>query len=132
MMGEDYLPIAEKSLKKLDKIIGNLEEHPEYATQYFEQFDETKGEYERDLFEAVRNSQIELAESRIKDIKRRFRIIKRSLQKYPNFSKRTLKERNLAFIASANFAKRFIQSSLKEKAMILGYKCLLSGLEDRT
>ena len=40
-------------------------------------------------------------------------ILKRSLQKYPNFSKRTLKERNLAFIASANFAKRFIQSSLK-------------------
>ena len=39
----------------------------------------------------------------------------RTLQKYSKFSKRSLKERNLVFIASANFAKRFIQTSLMGK-----------------
>ena len=44
--------------------------------------------------------------------------LKRSLQNYQNFSKRTLKEQNLAVLEVANFACRFIQSSLKEKDIL--------------
>ncbi len=41
------------------------------------------------------------------------RKIKRTLQNCPKFSTRSLKEQNLAILEVANFAKRFIQTSLK-------------------
>ncbi len=41
-------------------------------------------------------------------------MVKRTLQNCPKFSTRSLKEQNLAILEVANFAKRFIQTSLKE------------------
>src|SRR3989344_1148815 len=52
----------------------------------------------------------------------------RSLKSSLNFSWRTLKEQNLASVDSANFAKRFIQSSPMKKLIIFVFALFLIGM----
>jgi len=46
-------------------------------------------------------------------------LFMRTLQKCSKFSKRSLKRQNLAILEAANFAKRFIQTSLMDKSCII-------------
>ena len=66
--------------------------------------------------------EFELNNNQIDRLVIKLKELKRILQNFSKFSTRTLKERNLAVSATANFANGIIQSSLKESREHLHYQ----------
>src|SRR3989338_11081952 len=95
----------DKSYQSAKKLFDN----PEYAS--------SRGYYCRELINALNKRRANYTFSKINGKNKN--LLKRSLQNCLNFSKRSLKERNLAFLEAANFAKRFIQTSLKKEGVIV-------------